>query len=784
MLRSHLVLLSLLFSPSLSLAAQSTVTVLNATPSTASVGSPVSLLATVNGSSVGPTRPTGTVTFYDGTNAVGTSALTASSITSPATSPLASVLGTIDPSAQGTLVTADLNGDGKTDVISYGTAAYQVFLNAGNGTYTARPVQSYTLSQPVFLDANNDGKTDIISNGGTALNLLLGNGAGSFGAPSAIAGITPHADYIGRASFMSLAVADLAHTGTPYLLVGDHMPVSGSTSINNVVATYRSNGDGTFTSIGSYILSDVGVPYPNTVPVIQTADLNGDGKLDAVVSMQGRALLPQFAYILLGNGDGSFGTPSATLSPVSCSTSCGGLSIVTGDFNVDGKTDIALTSGSDYGKSFKDLYVYAGNGDGTFAAPVISSTVSAGSLGLGVDNGYFAQIAAEDIDADGKLDLVDSMGYAYLSNGNLTFTPTANLAGRTWTFSSAQIKSQIVLADFNADGIQDFYVSLPGATSVVTAATPTVVFGAAGSVATLSLPTLSSGTHSLTAKYNGSGTFTMSTSSAVSVTISKQTPTITGTSSPNPALTTQPVTFNVKVTGPGIAPTGMVTFMGGTVTLGTATLDSGGNASIAYTFGTVGAQSVTANYAGDANTASGSVVIAATTVNAFTATPSSGNTTLTTSLGGSATSAIVVASQNSFSGSVAFTCTGLPSGATCAFQPATVSVTPTASGNTTLTVSVGQTVSQANGLSFHGSHGIFLAGVLCVFAVAGARRRSLLTGSTLFLLAASLTAIGLAGCSGGSGSSGSSTTAKSYSFNVVATSGTTQTTTAYTLNVQ
>jgi hypothetical protein len=97
--------------------------------------------------------------------------------------------------------------------------------------------------------------------------------------------------------------------------------------------------------------------------------------------------------------------------------------------------------------------------------------------------------------------------------------------------------------------------------------------------AQLSLSTLSPGSHTITAKYSGDGNFTASTSSAVTQTVNQATTTTTVASNLNPATFGQSVTFTVTVQ-PSVSgtPTGTVTLLDGTTSLGTSSLPSGGTA--------------------------------------------------------------------------------------------------------------------------------------------------------------------------------------------------------------
>src|SRR6202044_788830 len=96
------------------------------------------------------------------------------------------------------------------------------------------------------------------------------------------------------------------------------------------------NGDGTF---------QAAVPYPTTAEshMIALGDFTGDGKLD-IVNIEGtstQGVVCDCVEVLPGNGDGTFGAPVTTPVPYNIT----GFTIATGDFNEDGKLDLAVGGG-------------------------------------------------------------------------------------------------------------------------------------------------------------------------------------------------------------------------------------------------------------------------------------------------------------------------------------------------------------------------------------------------------------------------------------------------------
>ena len=121
-----------------------------------------------------------------------------------------------------------------------------------------------------------------------------------------------------------------------------------------------------------------------------------------------------------------------------------------------------------------------------------------------------------------------------------------------------------------------------------------------GNTAVLTVSTLSSGTHSITAQYSGNGNFTGSTSGALLQQVNKATTGTTISSSANPAVVMSPVTFTAIITPQfGGAVTGTVAFMNGPKLLGTSPV-IGNMASFTVTFVTGGPRLVDAIYSGDA----------------------------------------------------------------------------------------------------------------------------------------------------------------------------------------
>ena len=172
--------------------------------------------------------------------------------------------------------------------------------------------------------------------------------------------------------------------------------------------------------------------------IVVAGDFNNDGKLDLAVSNRTSGTVS----LLAGNGDGTFGTA------LSISTTVPALSMTSGDFQADGHLDLVTSGG---GSSL--VFVYPGFGDGTFQFPIEIE------VGTGM-----SRIAVGDFNRDTIKDLAiagdNSQVYTLLGVGNGTFLqqPTIVLTADTLFVDGTDVD----VADLNRDTIQDLVVAIPG----------------------------------------------------------------------------------------------------------------------------------------------------------------------------------------------------------------------------------------------------------------------------------------------------------------------------------
>jgi hypothetical protein len=712
---------------------------------------------------------------------------------------LASILTTGGYYNYNSLNTATLTADGNLDLIVT-TSVVTTFHGDGKGNFTqvATYAPGYPGSPTLFADTNGDGKPDMIVGNPTSALLYAGNGDGTFQAPPAIP--------------VAGSFADVNNDGITDIVFQQPTAIGFGTALGR--------GDGTFA-----ILNQTVALPTQAAAVFLAADVNGDGNVDTLAIQSGTSSPSSFAcdddtnsqlLVYLGNGKGTFQEKGTGL-PLGVRDPAAG---ILGDFNSDGKLDVIVPYNTFCQVS---LLFVPGNGDGTFGTPVLMNLsqsgantakllagdlnndkkldfIWGGAVFLGNGDGTFKQIplsiqpspvvALADLNGDGILDAVSTPGVAiYAGKGDGTFasTPFFNQASLNPNFFASGSVDGNTNPDLIPVGLSS--LSNPSVLPYVGdghgnfTADPNSYLVSLQQVNTLAAgparlnnqaPPIGSNTANdmlVSVTDNTNYVYTVSLLNQLNPAPMKPAPvsgSVTLSASASPVNTGGTITFTATVVGTN--PGGSVTFTANQNSLGTEPLVNG-TAVLQTSFPNAGSYTVTASYAGDPNNAASTsspvTVVVASPDFTIAATPATGSITA----GQSATFGFSVTPMGGYSGTVQFSCANLPSQATCAFSPASVTPSGTTASTSTLTIS---TTASMHANSWLPTGGLALAGAMGFFLVP-IRRKHFRQVSRIFggvwLLA--LVALTLQGCGGGGSSMPSSTgtPAGNYTISVNASGG-------------
>jgi hypothetical protein len=752
------------------------------TTSIAATGNPsgYDLTATVVGFANHPPLVAGTVSFQDttaGNYVLGTASLgTPTSFTESFNSAPNSPIQTGNQPAAG--ATADFNGDGKPDLAimnSYDNSVY-ILLGNGDGTFTAANgspitgvgtipcVNNLQISNCSIAagDFDNNGTADlaVTSDFDNEVFILMGNGDGTFtpanGSPITVGNFPEW-----------VSIGDFNNDGRLDLAVAN--------GNDNTLSILLGNGNGTFTPANGSPVPTGGFPF-----FLAIADFNQNGTADIAVSNES----DNTVSILLGNGDGTF--TQANGSPIS-GFNYNPAQIVAADVNGDGIPDLAVTNFTAVPPStVGTVSVLLGKGDGTFN-PAPGSPISVGVDPFAMVAGDFNQDGKTDLAVSNYGLITDPSTQTLtllLGNGSGGFTSAGTPT------QLADSPNALVAADYNEDGtidlaipnIADFDVSilLNQFTQTATASVPNITIAGTG-------------THYVDAVYEGDTSFATSTSSTIPLQGSTVVTTLTLTATPAQQMITMPVTFTAQLGSASNQPlygnpSGTVTFYDQSVSneqLGTAPMNASGQAVLTVTSIGPGVHSIIATYSGGASfpaTSSNTVSVQIDEMRLFRV----GNNNTTILPGTTVVYAIQVQPQvaTTFLYNVSFTTTGLPAGATATFSPTTLAAGgPTT--NITMTVTTATTASNTPPPSPFGRLPLALGLLVPLLGSRAVRRR--LRQIPPFLGVALLAALSLTAVAGLSGCSGAGLFAARkvpYTITVIATEGTVQRTTEVPLAIQ
>ena len=324
------------------------------------------------------------------------------------------------------VVALDMNGDGKLDLVSlnYFGNSLTVMTNKGTGGFalkTTIPTLAFHAIDIKVADLNGDGRQDfaLAALDGYALVTMLDNGAGGYTTTTYPigAGSAPH----------GVAVADVNGDGKPDLI--------GPSELGNL-AVLTNAGGGTFASSAGYSISLAGSGINNPFYVV-AADMNADGKMDAVVS---GGYASANVVICTNSGLGSFvrATTHSARGP--------SLWLAAADMNGDGIPDVVSANDAN------SITVFNNSG-----SPYFQLYTNQEMLAVGPNP---ARPALADFNGDGKVDLA-----CPFHGTNEVLILTNNGAGRFFLATRLTVGSgpeAALAADLNGDGGMDLVTANDG----------------------------------------------------------------------------------------------------------------------------------------------------------------------------------------------------------------------------------------------------------------------------------------------------------------------------------
>ncbi len=372
---------------------------------------------------------------------------------------------TVTPTTNNVLTTANVNGDGWLDVIAASSDSSRAVVLRGSATGLVRGATLTTGASPRGItvgDFNQDGAVDIAiaSRNSSVVTVHPGRGDGTFadavtlpagGGSRAV--VAADVDRNGRIDLIAANETDSTATlflNTTVLTeaahvfsIRDYGTVGNGTEMEGRIPVATGDFDhdgrtdfaisggqsGTRVTLASGGQVDVGAAFPWQVAA---ADVNRDGHLDLIASFNALDRVD----VMLGDGRGSFAAPQSIAVALP-------LDFAVGDFTRDGRADIVVVARNPSAPGAA-LRLFAGRGDGRFDASTIAPLPY-----------EVVTIASGDIDADGRLDLVASLGYPSAPELRVFFGDGVKGWARTQSIPLGRTAGTLKIATMTGGGCPD-----------------------------------------------------------------------------------------------------------------------------------------------------------------------------------------------------------------------------------------------------------------------------------------------------------------------------------------
>ncbi len=624
--------------------AQASTTTLVASPTSITFGQSVTLTATVAAADSTDTNiPTGTVEFMNGSTSLGTATLT-----------------------DGTAAVMDVFLPAGTDSV---TVIYQGDTNFAAST---SPEADVTVAQSSTTTTLASSVSSLVSGQSVTLTATVAAVSPGLGTPTGTVEFFSGTTSLGTGTLNEDGIATL---NTSVLTTAD----------TTLTATY--GGDDNFTTSTSSAVG-VDVSQASTTTSVTVAPnpstLGSSVTLTATVAVSSPGSGSPTGSVQFFNGTDALGTAtlSGGVATFTTSTLTQGSNSITaqymGDSNFTASTSPAVTATVNLASTTSLIATPASFTTGqtiTLTATVTPANSSSSITPTGTVEFFNGSTSLGSATLTGGVAVLSSVSLTATSALTATYEGDTNYTGSTSaaaTVPLVQSSTTTVTTSPNPSVVGQAVTLAAAVTGGDGAPTGTIMFldgavplgvvelDSSGS-ALLTVTTLPAGSDSITAQYSGDSINGASTSAAVTQTVSQASSTTTLTVAPLVSSAGQAVTLSVNVAATsagGTTPTGTVTFLSGSTTLGTATLDANGNASLVTTTLPVGTSTITAQYSGDSN-------FLASTSAAVTPTVSEVTQASTVTLSASTTN------PSAFS-SVQFTATVAPAGTTTTTPTGTV----------------------------------------------------------------------------------------------------------------